>query len=257
MVLLASLFCVPFMVKIENLKKTYRTGLLSRQIIPVLNGVDFEAKPGEITSVIGRNGSGKTTLFKIIFGSEGFDSGRLCALGHDYSLGTRDLSGRIAYIPTEFRVPTMFEYAKDLIFSFGLMQGLSLTEIHKRFEKADQFFELESFINRHSNRLSTGQKARIGLTCSMMFRSPEIFIYDEPNNGLDYEIIANVHEWLRYLAKTGNTVILSSHILTDISSLSNKIYHLNNGVMVDGIERLESNIKVNHENIFIDWGRDK
>lgn len=229
------------MVKIENLYKSYSYGLFSKQSIPVLKGVNFEALPGEITSVIGRNGSGKTTLFKIIFGSEGFDSGRIEALGYDYAFQRRALAGKIAYIPTEFRVPQMFEFPKDMIFCFGLMQGLQRKEIEKRFERANRFFELSSFIDRNANRLSTGQKARIGLTCSMMFREPQIFIYDEPNNGLDYEIISNVHAWLRHLAKKGHTVILSSHILTDISSLSNKIYHLENGVIVPGEERINGN----------------
>lgn len=225
------------MIIVQDIHKSYRTGLFGLgPVVPVLRGFDFKAHPGEVVGVLGPNGAGKTTFFRVLCGLERIQLGNVQINGVDPQINPQNMRGKIALLPENAGLsPT--DIGVDHLHIFGLMMGLKPADIRQRLNGADEHLQLQSFWKRPFSSYSRGQKARIALARLNLMPEANVYIFDEPSNGLDFEAVSRVHKFIRNLARDGNTVLLASHIISDLRHVCDRLTGI-----VDG--RAASNVEV-------------
>ena len=217
------------MIRAQGVTKQFKGGWLGLGApIPVLRGFDFEAHPGTITGLLGPNGAGKTTFFRGLTGLEAMDGGLLEVDGIDPTRAPKLLRGRVALLPEEPGVDTHSSGLLHLEL-FALMQGLSTARARPLIAEANQHLLLEGFWKRPFRTYSRGQKARIALARLRLMERAQVMIFDEPSNGLDFESVGRLHAFIRALAQEGKTVVVSSHILSDLRVLCDRLVGLVDG----------------------------
>lgn len=217
------------MIKASNIVKTFERGFWRfKTFTPVLKGFDFEARPGEVTGLLGPNGAGKTTFFRIVCGLETITDGSIEVNGFDPSLNPIALRGLIALLPEDPGV-ARHQSGRDHLFVFGAMMGLSRAEIAAAMNAADDILHMSSYWSRDFSTYSRGQKARIALARMKMMPSAQVFIFDEPSNGLDFEAVTRLHGFIRSLADDGKTILVASHILSDLRHLCDRLVGIDDG----------------------------
>jgi len=212
------------MLNIENLIKDYRSGFMRRKV-RVLKGVSFSVDEKEIFGFVGPNGAGKTTTFKIVLGFVSPTGGKVEIMGKP--LGDVSVKRRIGYLPEN---PYFYDYltGEELLRYMGELHGIYGRELKKRTDEL-----LERVRMRHARRMqlrkySKGMLQRIGIAQALI-NDPEFVILDEPMSGLDPIGQREIKELILELKKKGKTIIFSTHILSDVEALCDRI-----GVIVDG-----------------------
>ena len=217
------------MIVAQDIHKTFVSGFwFWKQETPVLRGLNFEAHPGQVTGLLGPNGAGKTTFFRILAGLEKPSSGHIIVDGLNPWLDPQSMRGRIALLPEEAGVEGGTT-GYDHLWVFGAMMGLDKPSILAALKQADSDLKLNSFWTRPFSTYSRGQKARISLARLSMMPEASVFIFDEPSNGLDFESVARLHTFIRRLASEGKTVIVASHILSDLRHLCDRLVGIDEG----------------------------
>jgi ABC-2 type transport system ATP-binding protein len=179
----------------------------------VLDKLSFKSEPGEITGLLGRNGAGKTTALRLLVGLEKPSSGFARIDGKQFSElhpGEVGVGLSPAFTPTRTVLQQLCVSALAL--------GASKSAINKALELT----ELENVAHKRCYSLSLGMKQRLLLACATV-AGPKTLILDEPVNGLDPDGITWLHGYLRSLAHSGSTVLVSSHYLNDLQTYANKI----------------------------------
>lgn len=217
------------MIHVEGLKKTYHTGWAWwKTQTSVLKGFDFMARPGEVTGIVGPNGAGKTTFFRILCGLEKADAGTVMVDGLYPLADPQSMRGRIALLPEEPGVNRDMA-GRQHLWMFGAMMGMRAPEIVQALRSCDELLDLSSFWKRSFVTYSRGQRARIALARMNLMSSASVFIFDEPSNGLDFEAVARLHGFIRHLAREGKTVLVTSHILSDLQHVCNRLVGIDGG----------------------------
>lgn len=217
------------MIKATGIVKTYTSGALWwKKSTPVLKGFDFQARPGEVTGVLGPNGAGKSTFFRIVSGLEKINGGTIEVDGMDPSQNPLVMRGKIALLPEEPGVANEMSGCNHL-WLFGAMMGMNKSEIMSAMDKADDILHMSSFWKRQFTTYSKGQKARIALARMKMMPKASVLIFDEPSNGLDFEAVARLHTFIRSLAAEGKTILVASHILSDLRHLCDHLVGISDG----------------------------
>ena len=221
------------MIRIRNLHKVFRTGFLMRGT-PALKGLDLSVEPGDIYGFVGANGAGKSTAIKILVGLLRWSVGEVELLGsspHDVKLRSR-----IGYLPEH---PYFYDYlsGRELLRYFGSLSGLRGAELNSRIDKALGRVQADKeWIDHPLRHYSKGMTQRVGLAQAIL-TEPELLILDEPMSGLDPVGRKDLRDALLSLHQSGTTIFYSSHVLSDVESVSNRI-----GIIVDGAMRQEGEI---------------
>jgi len=216
-------------IEVAGLVKTYTSGhLWWKTRVPVLRGFDFEARPGEVTGVLGPNGAGKTTFFRVLCGLEKPTAGTVMVDGWVPSADPLRMRGRIALLPEEAGVDREMS-GRHHLWIFGAMMGLDRAELMAGLARCDELLGLSPFWTRRFGGYSRGQKARIALARMSLMPEASVFIFDEPSNGLDFEAVARLHAFIRLLANQGKTVLVASHILSDLCHLCDRLVGIDEG----------------------------
>lgn len=211
-------------ITIENLKKTFRTGFLKRRV-DVLHGIDLEVERGEIFGLLGPNGAGKTTtlkcLLRLIFPSEG----KITIFGVDND--RPDSLARVGYLPEH---PALYPrlLPMEILDLAGRLAGLSRDERRARSEFLLDRVGLSGARDRAVGRFSKGMKQRVGLAQALM-GDPELLILDEPLSGLDPIGRKEVREILLEQRAAGKTLVFTSHILSDVERLCDRVAIIKEG----------------------------
>lgn len=199
----------------EGVKKSYGD-------FEVLKGIEFSVKEGEIFGILGPNGVGKTTLFQTVLGLLRQDSGTIKIKGTEHTQ-SKEIKKKIGYLPS------------DISFYEGMTARENLeffTELAKTDPDLDDLLELvglEKDSDRAVGDFSTGMKKRLGIAQSMI-KDPEIIIYDEPTTGLDPQGKKAFKDLVKKINRErGKTVIISSHITTEIDTLCDRFAILSDG----------------------------
>lgn len=201
------------MIRIENLHKSFGS-------LHVLKGITVAFEPGKVYGIVGENGSGKTTLFRCIAGLEKF-SGTIAP-------DTETRKNRMGFLPTEpwfFNLITGREYIRLLCHARGIIEK----DVEER-----NIFELP--LGQYASTYSTGMKKKLALT-AILFQENEIFILDEPFNGVDIQSNILITGIINKLRELNKTVIISSHIFSTLSDTSDEIYLLRDGVFIRKVEK--------------------
>ncbi len=211
-------------IEIVNLHKSYR-GFLGRTGVEALKGVSFTVREGEIFGLLGPNGAGKTTLIKILLGIAFADHGRAFLLGHE----SRDVQIRrfVGYLPEDYQLPEYLRAHQVLDF-FAKLYGMS--ERRSRIEALVKLAGLEG--RRDAVRgYSKGMRQRLALAQALLPK-PKLLILDEPTAHLDPIGRKEVKDLLLQLKGDGTTVLISSHILTEIERVCDRVAILHRGQLL-------------------------
>ncbi|AZZ60737.1 ATP-binding cassette domain-containing protein [Oenococcus sp. UCMA 16435] len=186
----------------------------------VLFDVSFNIEPGRIVGLIGPNGAGKTTIMKSIAGLTGYEGtieidGKKVSKSH-----TTSLKKVGSLIETPGIYPYMSGYNNLKLYA----QGTSAEELGKIMEQT----MITEFANRKAKKYSLGMKQRLGVAIAML-DNPELIILDEPMNGLDPQSVHSMRALLRNLADQGVSVLISSHILSELELVADDLVVVNHG----------------------------
>lgn len=203
------------MIEVTRLEK--RFGALQ-----VLRGVDLAMLGGRVTAIVGPNGAGKTTLIKIILGLTRADSGSVCIDGRP--IGANDgYRSRIGYMPQIGRFPENLS-ALDLMALLRDMRGADGAADDELIER----LRLTDELRKPIRTLSGGTRQKVNAMLAFLFR-PEILILDEPTVGLDPVSSGIVKDKILAERGAGRTVVLTSHIMSDLEELADDVAFLADG----------------------------
>ena len=216
------------MIQIEHLHKTYRSGFLMKPKL-ALKDVSFSVEPGQVYGFIGPNGAGKSTTIKVLTGLLNYDSGKVLVNG----ISPRDVKSRryIGYSPEQ---PYFYDYltGRELLRFYGTLVGLDGAELDKRIGWAlDLLHATKDWIDRRLRSYSKGMMQRVGIAQAILGK-PKLLILDEPMSGLDPMGRRDVREAIQQLNRDGVTIFYSSHLLSDVESISDKVAMIVDGKIV-------------------------
>jgi len=194
-----------------------------------LSAVDIDLRPGTVLGVIGLNGAGKTTLIRILLGMVRPTSGVVNLFGAPLSRD-RSVWHRVGYlVETPYPYPglSVRENLRVHQLLHGTRDALALDRMIER-------LKLGAYADVRAEHLSLGNRQRLGLAKALLHR-PELLILDEPINGLDPEGIIEVRNLLVELAAQGSSILLSSHILGEVSKVAHQLAIIHQGRIVEAL----------------------
>jgi ABC-2 type transport system ATP-binding protein len=207
------------MIEISNLTKHFGQ-------IRAVNNISFTVEKGEILGFLGPNGAGKSTTMNIVTGYIPSNEGTVKVCGYDIVEQPKEVKKRIGFLP-ELPPLYMDMTVKDYL---SFVSDLKRVDNKKKWKQISDVMELVR-IGDHRNRLiknlSKGYKQRVGLAQALI-GSPEVLILDEPTIGLDPKQIIEIRKLIKALGKE-HTIILSSHILPEVSAVCDRIVIINKG----------------------------
>ncbi|QUJ67325.1 ATP-binding cassette domain-containing protein [Photobacterium sp. GJ3] len=224
-----------FMIDIQCLSKTYlikkSVSLFSSETIEItgISDVNLQVNQGEVIGIVGNNGAGKSTLLKCIAGLIHPTCGTITVMGYNPHEKSKNFLSEISFISGR-RDSLLWDL--PVIDSFKL--HCHVYHIHKplintRIEQALEAFDLKTLIQRQTKTLSLGERMRIELAKATL-HDPEIFILDEPTLGLDLKSQTRLRNYIKNLSSQRNrTILISSHNMDDIKSLSSRIVEIDGG----------------------------
>lgn len=194
----------------------------------ILKGISFEIENGDIFGFIGPNGAGKTTVIKLILGLQKITSGSVFINGFDIEKEfTKAINGVGAIVEN----PDFYTYMSGMD-NLKLKAKLYKDITKERIDEVVKLVGLENRINDKVSKYSLGMKQRLGIALSLL-HNPNLLILDEPTNGLDPEGIKVLKEILKKLSSEGVSIFISSHILSELDNLCNKICIIKNGSVIE------------------------
>lgn len=218
---------------VEDLVKNFRSHWTYREK-PAVKGVSFAVKRGEAFGYLGHNGAGKTTTIKCILGLIRKTSGTITFEGADPS--TPEVRAKIGFLPEQ---PYFYDHlnAKETLNYLACLFGMTKTERLRRVDAVINRLKLTDQSHRAVRSLSKGQQQRLGFAAALL-NEPTLLLLDEPFSGLDPLGRIEFKEILREEKTKGTTIVLSSHILSDIEDLCDRVT-----IMIQGIIRKNLSLK--------------
>ncbi len=225
-------------IRAENLTKFYGS---SRGV----SGLGFEVERGEVFGFLGPNGAGKTTTIRLMLDLIHPSSGTLELFGLDARRDSVEIRRRVGYLPGDLRLYECLT-PRELLRYFAALRGLD--GLGEGLELAERF-ELE--LDRPIRSLSKGNRQKVGLVQAFLHK-PDLLLLDEPTAGLDPLVQLTFNELLREVAAEGRTVFLSSHILSEVQRLADRVAIIREGSLelVDSVEKLRARAFVRVEATF-------
>lgn len=231
------------LLKIENVKKTYRKyNLLGREIstFTALDGLNLSVEKGQIYGFLGPNGAGKTTTIKCIIGILEADSGDIIIDGKNIKGNGLYFKNKIGFLPEQVGLYGRLT-AKESLQFYGGFYDISEDKITERGGILLSKLGLEKDSDRKVNQYSLGMRKRLAL-CIALLNEPEILVLDEPTSGLDPRGVKALRIVLKELNRKGLTIILSSHVLTEVQEICTHVGIINKGKLIreesiDGIRK--------------------
>lgn len=226
------------MIQVENITKRYGN-------FTAVDGISFDIDEGEIVGFLGPNGAGKSTTMNMITGFIEPSDGRIIVDGYDISKKPKKAKRQIGYMPegvplySDLTVKEFVAYMADLK---GCDKKTKKEEIKKVLEETG----LTEVQNKLTKNLSRGYKQRVSMAGALV-GNPKVIILDEPTVGLDPKQVTEIRTLIKNLGKK-HTVILSSHILSEVSQICNRVIIINKGkiVAIDTPENLENKVAQNN-----------
>ena len=223
------------MIQVDDLSKYYGMTVGVRYL-------NFHVERGEVLGFLGPNGAGKTTTMKMLTCYLPPTSGTASVCGYDILKEPLEVRRRIGYLPErtplyqDMRVAEYLEFVADL-------KGMPRSRIRGEVDRVVQQCGLGAVPRRTIGKLSKGYQQRVGIAQAIL-HDPELLILDEPTLGLDPKQIIEIRQLIKNLGRE-RTVILSSHILPEVSQVCHRIIIINKGelVAVDSPENLRSRLK--------------
>ncbi len=217
-----------YIIKTTNLTKKYSKN-------PVVNSINMHVEKGKIYGLLGKNGAGKTTTMRMLLNLTYPTSGEIFLFGKDtknYSKEIYSKTGSIIEIPGFYENLTAYENLKIISKLRGNYNPHDITLVL-------EMVNLENDKSKKFKDFSLGMKQRLGIAAAVM-HSPQLLILDEPINGLDPFGIKEIRTLLKRLShEYGITILISSHILSEIENIADTIGFMDNGILIEEMSKEE------------------
>ena len=226
------------MIKVRNLTKKYGNHL-------AVNGISFDIKQGKIYGLLGPNGAGKSTTMNILTGCLAATSGEVLVDGHDIFAEPIEAKKHIGYLPEQ--PPVYGEMTpKEYLMFVAEVKGVPFEKSLRHVKEVMQLTQIYDVRNRLIRNLSKGYRQRVGIAQAMI-GEPDVIILDEPTVGLDPAQIIEIRNLIKKLGRI-KTVIISSHILAEISAVCDHVIIISHGNIVanDTLANLEASASKNN-----------
>jgi ABC-2 type transport system ATP-binding protein len=198
--------------------------------VKAVNGVSFDLIRGQVVGLIGANGAGKTTTMRILATLDLPDRGVIRLGGVDVVEYPNEVRRRIGWMPDHFSAYKDTTVGDYLDF-FGRAYGLRGAELERRASEVAAFTDLAGLVARPMDRLSKGQTQRLCLARTLL-NDPELLILDEPAAGLDPKARLEFKNLVRVLRERGKTILISSHLLSELGEMCDTLLFMDRGVVV-------------------------
>lgn len=195
--------------------------------VRALDGVDLHARAGRVTALVGPNGSGKTTLLLVLAGLLAPDAGTVSIDGYDPVTDGPAARARTGWMPDTFGTWDSLT-AREVLRTFAAAYRLPSASVGARVDELLALVHLSEYADRPAAVLSRGQKQRLGLARALV-HDPAVLLLDEPASGLDPRSRVDLRELLRRLADEGRTVLVSSHVLSELEEMADDAVFLSRG----------------------------
>ena len=231
------------MITVEHLTKCYGD-------FTAVDDLSFEIEEGHVYGFLGPNGAGKSTTMNIMTGCLSATDGFVRIDGYDIFEEADKAKRLIGYLPEQpplYMNETPMEYLKFV----GEAKGLKGQELKDQIEEVIEQTKIEGVKNKLISKLSKGYKQRVGIAQALL-GNPKVIILDEPTVGLDPIQIIEIRDLIKQLGES-HTVILSSHILTEVQAICEKILIINKGKLIafDEPQNLEKSLLSSNEVTFV------
>ncbi len=216
-------------LRLDKITKSYWTSMRADKLLRVVDNLSFTLKKGEAYGLIGPNGAGKTTTVKMIVGLTSPDSGTISIFNQSNT--SLEVRQRIGFMPEN---PAFYAYlsAQEFLWFVARLFHIEKHEAKARISKILKSVGLDQAADRAIRGYSKGMKQRLGLAQALV-NQPDILILDEPLDGLDPLGRSDIKDYLLEMKKSGTTILLSSHILSDVEEICDRIGIIHRGTLIE------------------------
>jgi sodium transport system ATP-binding protein len=228
------------MIQVDGLRK--RFGAVTAD-----DGISFRAENGRVTALLGPNGAGKTTTLRVIYSVMRPDEGRVQIDDIDALADPQGAQTRIGVLPDGFGLYPRLT-AREHIYYFGELHGISGAALETRTRELLHLLDMEAIADRRAAGFSHGERTKVALARALV-HNPQNVLLDEPTNGLDVMSTRVVRDIVRKLRDQGRCVVFSSHVMQEVSALSDDIVVIASGRVVAHGAPDELRRQAGHENL--------
>jgi len=214
-------------LRIENLHKSFGK-------LKVLKGLNLVVHKGEVVVIIGPSGGGKSTLLRCINHLENYQKGKIYFRGKlvTEKMNLNEVRARIGMVFQQFNLFPHLRVIDNLTLAPVKVRGLSREEAEKKAKKLLERVGLSDKVFEYPHKLSGGQQQRVAIARALMM-DPDLMLFDEPTSALDPELVWEVLEVMKDLAKSGMTMIVVTHEMGFAKEVANRIVFIDGGVIVE------------------------
>jgi sodium transport system ATP-binding protein len=230
------------MIVVRDLRKTFKRSRLQRResgaesgarsdgTVDAVAGVSFTCRPGRIFSLLGPNGAGKTTTLRMIATLLKPTSGSIEVAGIDAVREPQEVRRRLGFLTGSTKLYDRLN-ANELVKYYADLHGMEKAAFQKRKDELFTLLGMHDFAKKRIGKLSTGMRQKVSIARTMI-HDPEIMVFDEPTVGLDVVTAKNIIDLIRRCKDQGKTVIFSTHIMGEVSLLSDDMTIIHRGKLV-------------------------
>jgi ABC-type Na+ transport system, ATPase component len=213
------------MIELQKLSKKFGN-------ISAVNEISFNVDKGEIFGLLGENGAGKTTTLRMLATMLVPTSGTALLEGIDITKEPEKVRAHIGILfGGESGLYDRLTAAENISY-FGELNDIPKDVIKARIKELSSIFGMDEYINRRASKLSKGMKQKVAFARAIM-HNPDIMLFDEPTSGLDVSAIREVHDFILDCKKEGKTIIFSSHTMSEVEKLCDRIGIIHKGRLMD------------------------
>ncbi|HEX3046368.1 MAG TPA: ATP-binding cassette domain-containing protein [Bacillota bacterium] len=213
------------MLQIQGLTKRFTE-------ITAVNDLSFTVSPGEIFGLLGENGAGKTTTLRMLATMLTPSAGTAVFDGLDINREPEKVRARLGILfGGETGLYDRLTVAENISY-FGELNDMNPKEIKEKTNRLAQIFGMTEYLNRNAGKLSKGMKQKVAFARSII-HNPDLMLFDEPTAGLDVGATRDVQQFIMDCKKEGKTIVFSSHSMTEVEKLCDRIGIIHRGKLVD------------------------
>jgi sodium transport system ATP-binding protein len=218
-------------IETRQLTKVFRDR--KRGEVVAVDGINLHCEPGQIYALLGANGAGKTTALRMLATLLKPSSGSAIVAGADVVKEPEKVRARIGFLAAGTALYGRLT-ARETVEYFGRLHGVEEALLQARLREMFATLGMDEFADRRCDKLSTGMKQKVSIARTLI-HDPPVMIFDEPTGGLDVMTARTIMQFIRDCRQKGKTVIVSTHVMSEVEKLGDRIGIINDGrLLVNG-----------------------